>query len=69
MGRFMVQISEGPTTRKPIIITVDDDREVLQAIAQDVRRAYFEVETALGSRLWLFRDPSTQEWRCHGAFS
>ena len=36
----MVQMNQATTTRKPIILTVDDDPEVLQAISQDVRRAY-----------------------------
>ncbi len=35
---------------------------------QDVRRLYFEVETPLGIRLWVFRDQHTGTWHQHGTF-
>jgi thioredoxin reductase (NADPH) len=36
----LLNVEEGENVSKPIILTVDDDAEVLQAIARDVRRGY-----------------------------
>lgn len=35
----------------------------------DVRRRYFEIETAAGVRLWIYKDLGTGHWHRHGAFS
>ncbi|NJL00573.1 MAG: hypothetical protein HC910_08390 [Spirulinaceae cyanobacterium SM2_1_0] len=41
---------------KPVILTVDDDPEVLQAIARDLRRQY-------GERYRILRTDRSSAWR------
>jgi protein ImuB len=36
---------------------------------RDAERAYFEVETEEGARLWLFLDRREDAWYQHGTFS
>jgi protein ImuB len=35
---------------------------------EHIRRDYFQVETDVGERLWLFRDLVTGRWFLHAAF-
>ena len=33
---------------------------------QDIRRDYYQVETAAGERFWLYRDLAREGWYLHG---
>ncbi len=35
----------------------------------DIRRSYFEIETSIGARWWVYRDLSSGDWHRHGLFS
>ena len=50
--------------RKPVILTVDDDPEVLHAISQDVRRAY-ERNDAVPELMAQMRKSKALDWLLH----